>query len=92
MEAGRVERTRYQTDFRCLFGREGIFGFLVRFGGVPTNVGSGGGVQPLARGRLAEIRDDLSLRLEGLREPVTRGRMAYQDGKSPGSGGNSDPG
>ncbi len=39
---------RYQTDFRCLFGRSGLFGFLVRYGGVPTNVGSGGGVQPLA--------------------------------------------
>jgi hypothetical protein len=39
---------RFQTDFRCLFGREGLFGFLVRYGGVPTNVGSGGGVQPLA--------------------------------------------
>jgi hypothetical protein len=44
-EAGLV---RYQTDFRCLFGPKGVFGFLVRFGGVPTNVGSGGGVQPLA--------------------------------------------
>jgi hypothetical protein len=43
-----VELTRYQTDFRCLFGRNGLFGFLVRYGGVPTNVGSGGGVQPLA--------------------------------------------
>lgn len=39
---------RYQTDFRCLMGPSGLFGFLVRFGGVPTNVGSGGGVQPLA--------------------------------------------
>jgi len=43
-----VALTRYQTDFRCLFGRDGLFGFLVRYGGVPTNVGSGGGVQPLA--------------------------------------------
>jgi hypothetical protein len=47
-EKGEMGMVRYQTDFRCLFGREGIFGFLVRFGGVPTNVGSGGGVQPLA--------------------------------------------
>jgi hypothetical protein len=39
---------RCQTDFRCLFGPRGMFGFLGRFGGVPTNVGSGGGVQPLA--------------------------------------------
>ncbi len=39
---------RVQTDFRCLFGADGLYGFLVRYGGVPTNVGSGGGVQPLA--------------------------------------------
>lgn len=39
---------RYQTDFRCLFGPQRVFGFLVRYGGIPTNVGSGGGVQPLA--------------------------------------------
>jgi hypothetical protein len=38
----------YQTDFRCLFGAETLYGFLGRYGGVPTNVGSGGGVQPLA--------------------------------------------
>ena len=38
----------YQTDFRSLIGPEGLFGFLGRYGGVPTNVGSGGGVQPLA--------------------------------------------
>ncbi len=37
-----------QTDFRSLFGPDGLFGFLGRYGGVPTNVGSGGGVQPLA--------------------------------------------
>lgn len=39
---------RVQTDFRCLIGPGEVFGFLGRFGGVPTNVGSGGGVQPLA--------------------------------------------
>jgi hypothetical protein len=50
-----VVLTRYQTDFRCLFGSEGLFGFLVRYGGVPTNVGSGGGVQPLAL-----LRSDLT--------------------------------
>jgi len=48
---------RYQTDFRCLMGPEGLFGFLVRFGGVPTNVGSGGGVQPLA-----VLKSDMSVR------------------------------
>lgn len=47
-EKNSVDLVRYQTDFRCFFGREGALGFLVRFGGVPTNVGSGGGVQPLA--------------------------------------------
>jgi hypothetical protein len=36
-----------QTDFRCLMGPGTLFGFLGRYGGVPTNVGSGGGVQPL---------------------------------------------
>jgi hypothetical protein len=38
---------RRQTDFRCLVGPDRVFGFLCRFGDVPTNVGSGGGVQPL---------------------------------------------
>jgi hypothetical protein len=47
---------RYQTDFRCLFGPNGLFGFLVRYGGVPTNVGSGGGLQPLA-----VLRSDVSV-------------------------------
>lgn len=45
---GSIRLERYQTDFRSLMGPEGIFGFLGRYGGVPTNVGSGGGVQPLA--------------------------------------------
>jgi hypothetical protein len=48
---------RVQTDFRCLFGSDGLFGFLVRYGGVPTNVGSGGGVQPLAI-----LKSDLPIR------------------------------
>lgn len=48
VEAGRIVMKRYQTDFRCLMGPKGLFGFLGRYGGVPTNVGSGGGVQPLA--------------------------------------------
>ncbi len=37
-----------QTDFRYLIGPGRVFGFLCRFGDAPTNVGSGGGVQPLA--------------------------------------------
>jgi len=47
-ETGRIVLDRVQTDFRCLMGCEGLQGFLGRYGGVPTNVGSGGGVQPLA--------------------------------------------
>jgi hypothetical protein len=45
---GSITLRQFQTDFRCLFGKEILMGFLGRFGGVPTNVGSGGGVQPLA--------------------------------------------
>ncbi|MGA1869343.1 MAG: hypothetical protein ACMUJM_12455 [bacterium] len=48
MENHTVTEALYQTDFRCLFGQNGLFGFLGRYGHVPTNVGSGGGVQPLA--------------------------------------------
>ena len=48
VEKGQISLERCQTDFRCLMGPKGLFGFLSRFGGVPTNVGSGGGVQPLA--------------------------------------------
>lgn len=43
-----IMATRYQTDFRCLFGDHELFGFVGRYGQVPTNVGSGGGVHPLA--------------------------------------------
>jgi hypothetical protein len=39
---------RWQTDYRCLVTDSGLIGFLGRFGSVPTNVGSGGGTQPLA--------------------------------------------
>ena len=45
---GQILNCTYQTDFRCLFGAKELYGFLGRYGGVPTNVGSGGGVQPLA--------------------------------------------
>jgi hypothetical protein len=47
-EKGTVGIERCQTDFRSLLGPKRLFGFLGRYGGVPTNVGSGGGVQPLA--------------------------------------------
>ena len=45
--SGNVSLVQRQTDFRCLVGPGRVFGFLCRYGGVPTNVGSGGGVQPL---------------------------------------------
>jgi hypothetical protein len=47
-ERERVVLNDRQTDFRCLIGPDRVFGFLCRYGDVPTNVGSGGGVQPLA--------------------------------------------
>ena len=48
LKDGEITTEKCQTDFRCLMGDKGLFGFLGRYGGVPTNVGSGGGVQPLA--------------------------------------------
>lgn len=48
IENSHIKLKRYQTDFRCLMGPKGMFGFMGRYGGIPTNVGSGGGVQPLA--------------------------------------------
>jgi hypothetical protein len=45
---GSLALKTWQTDFRCFITDEGLQGFLARFGGVPTNVGSGGGVQPIA--------------------------------------------
>ena len=56
-ERERVFLERCQTDFRCLMGPNGLFGFLSRFGGVPTNVGSGGGVQPMG-----VLRSDMSVK------------------------------
>ncbi len=48
VENGKIQLKANQTDFRCLMGPRGLLGFVGRFGGVPTNVGSGGGFQPLA--------------------------------------------
>ncbi|MBN3039488.1 MAG: hypothetical protein JW869_08765 [Candidatus Omnitrophica bacterium] len=39
---------RWQTDFRCFITDVGLIGFVTRFGGIPTNVGSGGGIQSTA--------------------------------------------
>lgn len=46
-----------QTDFRCFITDQGLIGFLGRFGGIPTNVGSGGGTQSFAL-----LHSDLSLK------------------------------
>ena len=53
----RAVLNRRQTDFRCLIGPGTVFGFLGRFGDVPTNVGSGGGVQPIG-----VLRADMTVR------------------------------
>lgn len=57
LEEGKIRLERYQTDFRCLMGPSGMLGYVGRFGGVPTNVGSGGGFQPLAI-----LESDISVR------------------------------
>ena len=56
-EGKRMVLQRVQTDFRSLIGPDRLFGFLGRFGGIPTNVGSGGGVQPMA-----VLRSEMSVR------------------------------
>ncbi len=66
-ELRRIVLERIQTDFRCLMGREGLQGFLGRYGGVPTNVGSGGGVQPLAvLGPGVSVRESVELINQGI--------------------------
>ena len=52
-----IDLEQVQTDFRCLIGPGGLLGFVGRYGGVPTNVGSGGGFQPLA-----VLHSDMSVR------------------------------
>jgi hypothetical protein len=47
-EEKRVGLKRWQTDFRCFINDQGLIGFLARFGGIPTNVGAGGGGQSVA--------------------------------------------
>jgi hypothetical protein len=57
LENNALALKQVQTDFRCLIGPRGLLGFVGRYGGVPTNVGSGGGFQPLA-----VLRSDMSVR------------------------------
>jgi hypothetical protein len=44
----RVMLKQWQTDFRCFINDRGLMGFLARFGGIPPNVGAGGGGQSVA--------------------------------------------
>jgi hypothetical protein len=70
----RIDVVARQTDFRCLIGPDRVFGFLCRFGDVPTNVGSGGGVQPLAI-----LKSEMSVREAVDRINGTLAAMAYGD-------------
>ncbi len=47
-ERKEVVLKKWQTDFRCMMTERGLIGFLGRFGGIPTNVGSGGGTHGIA--------------------------------------------
>ena len=47
-QRGGIILKQWQTDFRCLINDTGLIGFLARFGGIPTNVGAGGGNQSVA--------------------------------------------
>lgn len=57
LEKEHIRLKSFQTDFRCLVGPKGLLGFVCRFGSIPTNVGSGGGFQPLA-----VLRSEMSVR------------------------------
>lgn len=72
-ERRRVVLQRRQTDFRCLVGPDTVFGFLGRFGDVPTNVGSGGGVQPIGI-----LKSDLTVREAVRRINETILAMGYE--------------
>ncbi len=73
-EQERIVLKNRQTDFRCLIGPDQVFGFLCRFGDVPTNVGSGGGVQPMAI-----LKSPMTVREAVDRINTTITRMNYKD-------------
>ena len=65
----------WQTDFRCFITDDGLQGFLARFGGVPTNVGSGGGIQPIA---VLKSREHPREAVDGINESLFKlGYKAY---------------
>ena len=47
-ESKSLDLRLFQTDFRCFITDQGLAGFCARYGDIPTNVGSGGGVQAMA--------------------------------------------
>jgi hypothetical protein len=57
LENKKVTLKQWQTDFRCFVNDKGLIGFLARFGGIPTNVGAGGGGQAVAI-----LKTDISVR------------------------------
>ncbi|MFC1821638.1 hypothetical protein ACFL9T_02955 [Thermodesulfobacteriota bacterium] len=57
VQGEKVGLKRWQTDFRCLINDTGLIGFLARYGGIPTNVGAGGGNQSVA-----VLKSELSVR------------------------------
>ncbi|KPJ78170.1 MAG: hypothetical protein AMJ54_04940 [Deltaproteobacteria bacterium SG8_13] len=80
--SGEVVSVRRQTDFRCLFGADALIGFVARYGQVPTNVGSGGGVQPVAVLRSSiSVRDAterINAAIAGLEAEVVSEAVALQ--------------
>jgi hypothetical protein len=48
LQEEKVILKQWQTDFRCMINDNGLMGFVARFGGIPTNVGTGGGNQSVA--------------------------------------------
>jgi hypothetical protein len=73
---GTLSLKQWQTDFRCFITDEGLQGFLARFGGVPTNVGSGGGIQPIA---VLQSNVDYRKAVDSINEALMRlGREGYK--------------
>lgn len=77
-----VRCVRRQTDFRCLVGPDTVFGFLCRYGDVPTNVGSGGGVQPMgilkSRMSVADAVDRINQAIVALPASQVAALLQYQ--------------
>jgi len=83
MDDRTIRLKQFQTDFRCLFGMRKLYGFLGRFGGVPTNVGSGGGVQPMAvvkeHSNTGKLTDMINEAIEKTGYDVVSDIAGYQD-------------